>query len=115
MDGKRWNFRWKVSEVDLGLDCFSLEKLQVRLSFLTAKDARVANGGQPRTRHPTECFICHMPTYPVASPRWTTPLHSRGNLGGKAGRLVQGRQARKWHSAQATCLSGLLTSPSPTA
>lgn len=40
----------------------------------------------------------------------TTPLHSRGNLGGKAGRLVQGCQARKWHSAQETCLSCLLIS-----
>ena len=57
--------RRKVSEVDLGLDCFSPEPLQVLLSFLTAKDARVANGGQPRTRHPNECFICHVPGYPV--------------------------------------------------
>lgn len=49
------------------------------------------------------------------SPRWapTTTLHSRGNLGRKAGRLIQGHQARKWHSAQATCLSRLLTSHCP--
>lgn len=69
--------RRKVSEVDLRLDCFSLEQLQVLLSFVTAKDARVANGGQPHTRDPPECFICHVPAYPVCLPTNNPTTQSR--------------------------------------